>query len=71
MNEPIVSLDRIKCEAVLAASKVADVNHACPYPFTTEAGRVFKAYFMEARKHQQAHHPLSKTTHPTRKDATQ
>jgi hypothetical protein len=49
MTEPIVSRARIEREATAAAQKFSDVNTACPYPFDTEAGRMFKEEFNKAR----------------------
>jgi len=50
MPYPIISIDQIKREATAAAVKYSDVNDACPYPFATEAGQVFKSAFKEARE---------------------
>jgi len=47
--EPIVSIEQLKREARLAAQHYVDVNDACPYPFTTKAGRTFKQHFEQAR----------------------
>lgn len=49
MSEPIISIERVQREAQAAAQRFSDVNAACPYPFTTEAGRVFKQAFVAAR----------------------
>ena len=49
MIEPIVSIERIKSEAMAAARQYATVNEACPYPFGTEAGKRFKEEFIWAR----------------------
>lgn len=49
MTEPIISKERIKADAHAAARKYTNVNDACPYPFGTEAGRLFKAEFNFAR----------------------
>lgn len=49
MTEPIVSIDAIKTQAREAAAKYTDVNDACPYPFGTAAGRVFKEEFLWVR----------------------
>lgn len=49
MSEPIISRDRITHEARAAAFKYDDVNHACPYSFYTDAGKLFKAEFTRAR----------------------
>ncbi len=47
--DPIISIEQIEREAQLAAQHYANVNEACPYPFTTEAGRIFKQHFEQAR----------------------
>lgn len=49
MSEPIVSIERIQEQAFEAARLYSDINDACPYPFGTEAGRVFKEHFVWAR----------------------
>lgn len=49
MTEPIVSRERIEREARAAAKTYDQVNDACPYPFGTQAGQVFKAEFLRAR----------------------
>lgn len=45
----VYSIARIKQEAQEAAQKYSDVNFACPYPFYSTAGHVFKEAFAEAR----------------------
>ena len=42
--------DRVAAEARRAALVYDDVNDACPYPFTAQAGEVFKQYFIAERK---------------------
>ena len=49
MTEPIVSIDRIKAQALAAARIYTTVNDACPYPFGTQAGKLFKEEFLWAR----------------------
>ena len=49
MPESIQSIDRIKAEAQRAAQQYTDVNDACPYPFYSDAGRIFKAEFTKQR----------------------
>jgi hypothetical protein len=49
MTEPVVSIERIKAQAIAAARIYTTVNDACPYPFGTQAGKVFKEEFMWAR----------------------
>jgi len=41
--------DRIQAEAFAAARKYSNVNDACPYPFHTPEGRLFKEEFLWAR----------------------
>lgn len=53
MPYPIISIERVKKQAQEAAQKYANVNDACPYPFQTEAGRVFKDAFFIAREEKQ------------------
>lgn len=45
----IVSKDRIEREAREAAHKGESLNHACPYPFTSEAGRYFTRVYDAAQ----------------------
>jgi len=47
--EPIIPIEQIKREAAEAAKRFSDVNAACPYPFTTEAGRLFRKEFTARR----------------------
>lgn len=49
MTEPIISRAAIEAKARAAAKTYDNVNDACPYPFATEAGKVFKAEFNRAR----------------------
>lgn len=53
MTHPIISIERIKKQAKEAAQKYANVNDACPYPFQSEAGRVFKEAFFIACEEKQ------------------
>jgi hypothetical protein len=39
------TIDRIKREAREAAARYTDINAACPYPFASEEGRVFRDEF--------------------------
>ena len=43
----IYSIAIIKAEAIAAAQNKAlkTINDACPYPFTHEAGQIFKKHF--------------------------
>jgi hypothetical protein len=47
--EPILPVERVKREAREAAAQFADVNDACPYPFHSDAGRLFREEFARAR----------------------
>lgn len=47
--EPIIPIEQVRHQARLAASQYSDVNEACPYPFDTEAGRVFREEFNTMR----------------------
>lgn len=49
MPEPIVPIDRLQTEATAAARQYADVNDACPYPFSSAAGQLFAGFFRAAR----------------------
>ena len=49
MTEPIISIDQIKQQAAQAATQYSDVNDACPYPFYSAAGRIFKQEFLRLR----------------------
>jgi hypothetical protein len=48
--DPIIPISRIEREANAAALQYGDVNAACPYPFDTDAGRLFKQFFLLARE---------------------
>lgn len=48
MPDPIISIDRIEAQARQAAALYSDINDACPYPFGTEAARVFARAFRAA-----------------------
>lgn len=48
MSEPVISVERIKRQAIDASLRYTEVNAACPYPFGTEAARVFTAEFTRA-----------------------
>lgn len=49
MNQPVISVARIKREAQAAAKLPGDINHHCPYPFGSDAAHAFKGYFDSAR----------------------
>lgn len=50
----VVPVEQIKREAQEAAQRYSDVNDACPYPFHSDAGHAFSAFFNEARARIQA-----------------
>lgn len=54
----IMSIERIRQEARAAAQRFADINDACPYPFATEAGRIFREEFAAVRTALGAHPEL-------------
>ncbi len=47
--QTIVSIQQIKRDAIKAAHAYIDVNDACPWPFGTEAGRLFRTTFLAER----------------------
>ena len=49
MPEQIVNIEAIKTQARAAVATHRDVNDACPYPFHTEAGRIFRDEFVWVR----------------------
>lgn len=49
MPEPIIPRDQVVREAQAAAHQYRDVNDACPYPFMSDAGQLFRATFQQAR----------------------
>lgn len=48
--EPIIPIARIEREAIAAAQQHACINAACPYPFGSAAGRLFKQLFLLEQK---------------------
>ena len=48
--EPIIPIARIEREAIAAARQHACINAACPYPFGSAAGRLFKQLYLAAQK---------------------
>jgi len=48
--ETIIPISRIEREANAAATQYIRVQDACPYPFSTSAGRLFKEFFDLARE---------------------
>ena len=59
MPEPIVPIDRLQTEATAAARQYADVNDACPYPFSSAAGQLFAGFSPHA-----PHAPPNPTPNP-------
>ncbi len=49
MSDPIISRERLEREARAAAKTFSDINDACPYPFGTDAARIFSDEFKRAR----------------------
>ena len=49
-NTPELDAERIKKEAQEAAFFHDHINAACPYPFGTAHGQLFKAAFIEAKQ---------------------
>lgn len=45
----ILSPDQVKREAREAALIYSDINSACPYPFFSQAGQLFREEFLTAR----------------------
>jgi len=50
MISNILDTTRIQHEAELAAKLYTDINDACPYPFGSAQGQVFKAAFKAAHE---------------------
>lgn len=50
MAHEVIPIARIQREARESAQRFANVNDACPYPFGSDAGRVFKEAFYIARE---------------------
>lgn len=65
MAEPIISRERIESQARSAARMYSNVNDACPYPWATDAARLFKAEFSRARIELEAGDSSSRTDTPT------
>ena len=60
--DPIISISRLEREANQAATRYTDINAACPYPFDTNAGRLFKEFFLLAREKSTKNAPLASGT---------
>lgn len=52
--------EKIQQEARDAALRFSDLNAACPYPFSSDEGWIFRAAFIDARRRQGA--PISEST---------
>jgi hypothetical protein len=50
MAHEVIPIERIKREAHESAQRFKNVNDACPYPFQSAAGQVFKEAFYIARE---------------------
>ena len=50
MHTDINPISRIEREAKQAARQYDCISDACPYPFSTDAGRLFKEFFLQARE---------------------
>ena len=50
MAHEVIPIARIQREAAESAQRFANVNDACPYPFQSAAGQVFKEAFFIARE---------------------
>ena len=53
-----LSHDSIQAMALKAADQYDDVNDACPYPFGTADGQLFKRIFCEAKEKVKQKQPL-------------
>jgi hypothetical protein len=53
----IYSIAKLKAEALAAAQTHSNVNDCCPYPFDTDAGRIYRLAFEAAIK--QAEDPIN------------
>lgn len=49
MHTEVISIDKIKREAQAAVALFDDVNDACPYPFSSEAGQIYREEFIWQR----------------------
>ena len=49
INHTILSIDRIEADARRAAGIYKDVNAACPYPFDSTEGRIYREAFIAAQ----------------------
>lgn len=50
MPHHINSIERVQLEARGAARCYSDVNDACPYPFASRLGRIYRHAFMAERE---------------------
>lgn len=53
INMQILSIAKIEAEAIAAVTRYSTVEDACPYPFDTTAGTVFKRAFHKERARQE------------------
>ena len=53
----IIPIARVEREARQAAQKYNCIDDACPYPFDTDAGKLFKQFFLQARQNLTPHTP--------------
>ena len=49
INHTILSIDRIEADATRAAGIYKDVNAACPYPFDSTEGHIYRNAFLKAQ----------------------
>lgn len=54
IHKPEIDIEAIKKEAQEAAFFHDNINSACPYPFATAAGVIFKEAFLNAKQSTQA-----------------
>lgn len=60
--EPIISIARLEREANQAATRYTDIDAACPYPFDTNAGKLFKEFFLLAHEKAKKNDPCASGT---------
>lgn len=54
-----IDVAAIQQQAIKAASTYTCINAACPWPFQSEQGHIFKAAFLQERKRIEAAHNQS------------
>ena len=57
MPKTIIPIARVEHEARQAARQYSCINAACPYPFASDAGKLFKQIFLQARQNLTPHTP--------------